>query len=127
MIGISLTALGIIFNFRLERHSLNGAGIDREFLFLEYTSLPMVLLGLLTTVVGSMVWAWRQASVSQLAVSGAGIAILASLVAKLIPINIHGWTGSLMFVYVAFILIGMLFLVFAAVRFTSSRFALRRR
>jgi ABC-type glycerol-3-phosphate transport system permease component len=127
VIGVCLVALGISFNFQLERHSLNEDGVDKEFVFLEYTSLPMVLLGLLTTVVGSTIWAWRRASVSSLVLSGAALAILTSLAAKLIPINIHGWTGSFMFVFVASLLIGVLFFVFAAVRFTSSRLGLRRK
>jgi hypothetical protein len=127
LIGVCLTALGILFNFQLEEHSFSGAGIDKEFVFLEYTSLPMVLLGLVTTVVGSLIWARQQASVSRLAESGAAIAVLTFLAAKLIPIDIHGWTGSFMFVWVVSLLIGVLFFVFAAVRFTSSWLALRRK
>jgi hypothetical protein len=127
LVGVCLTALGILFNFQLEQHSFEGSGVDKEFFFLEDVSLPMVLLGSLTTVVGSTVWALRQASVSRLAVSGTVIVILTLLTAKLIPINIHSWTGSFMFVCVASLLIGVLFLVFAAVRFTTSRLALRRK
>lgn len=124
LVGVCLTTLGVLFSFQLERHSLR-AGIDREFFFLEYTFLPVFLLGLLATLVGSVIWAWRQTSVSSLASSGVIIATLTLLAAKLIPINIHGWTGSFMFVFLVSLLIGVLFFVFAAIRFTSSRLARR--
>ena len=126
LVGVYLTALGMVFSFQLERHSLH-ASIDREFFFLEYAFLPVLLLGLLATLVGSVMWAWRRASVSSLAASGRFITVLTLLASKAIPINVHGWTGSFIFVFLVSLLIGVLFVVFAAVRFTSSRLALRRR
>lgn len=126
LIGICLTTLGVLFNFQLERHSLR-AGTDWEFALLEYAFLPVLLVGLLATLVGSVICAWRQTSVSRLGSSGLVIATVTLLAAKLIPFNIHGWTGSLMFVFVVSLSIGLIFLLFAAVRFTSSRLALRRR
>ena len=54
LVGVCLTALGVLFSFQLERHSLHMTGVDQEFFFLEYTFLPTLLVGLLATFVGSV-------------------------------------------------------------------------
>ena len=123
-VGVCLTILGVLFSFQLERHSFRTA-VDTEFVFLKYAFLPSLLLGLLATLVGSVIWAWRRTSVSSLASYGVVIAALTLLAAKLIPINIHGWTGSFMFVFSVSMLIGVLFVAFAAVRFASKKLARR--
>jgi hypothetical protein len=125
IIGVCLTALGIFVNFLLEQNRVHVT--PTEFSILGHTFPRMITVGLLATLAGSVAWAWRRTSVSSLASSGVVIAVLALLAAELLPINFHGWTGWLMFVCLDALLIAVLFIVFAAVRFTSSRLALRRR
>jgi uncharacterized membrane protein len=84
------------------------------------TFLPALMLGPLTTLIGSVLWAWR-AAIRDVALYGLGIVILVPLALALIPINIHGCTAAFMFVGVAGTLIGGLFLVFAAVRAFNHR------
>jgi len=112
--GVALTALGIYFNFQLERHSFDSTG-DFRFIFLEYASLPTLGLGLLGSLVGAAIWAW---GVSSLRAVGSGIATiaLAFVAGALTPINIHGWSGCLMFVYVAAVLAGVLVIVIGLAR-----------
>ena len=88
---------------------------DFEFHFLEDTFLPVLMFGLVTMLIGSILWAWR-ATIRNVALYGFRIVISTALVLGLIPINIHGWTAAFMFVGVTAILIGVLFLILAAVR-----------
>jgi hypothetical protein len=105
----------VLSYFQLERHSLFVSTSDFEFSFLEHAWLPALLLGMATTLIGSVVWAWR-AAVHDVALCGFGIVILASLSLALIPINVHGWTAAFLFVGFGAMLIGGLLLIFAAVR-----------
>ena len=88
---------------------------DFEFSFLEYAFLPALLLGLATTLIGSVLWA-RRAAIRDVALWGLAVLILAPLSLASIPINIHGWTATFIFVGFGAMLIGGLLLVFAAVR-----------
>jgi len=115
LIGICLTAVGVLSYFQLERHSLFVSTSDFEFSFLEHAWLPALLLGMATTLIGSVVWAWR-AAVREVALYGLGTVILASLSLALIPINVHGWTAAFLFVGFGAMLIGGLLLIFAAAR-----------
>ena len=126
--GACLTALSIFVNFLLEQDRVHVT--PTEFSIFVYTFPPMFMIGLLVTLAGSVAWAWRHASVSRLASSGVVIVVIALLALKLTPpINVHGggWTLWLGFACLDALLIAVLFLVFAAVRFTSSRLALRRK
>jgi hypothetical protein len=114
LIGVCLTAAGVLLYFQLERHSFVETQ-DVEFRFLSETFLPVLALGLLTTMAGSILWA-RRAAIRDLVLYGLGTIILVSLALKLIPINVHDWTAAFMFVGAAGILIGSLFLLFAIVR-----------
>jgi hypothetical protein len=127
LIGICMAALGVLFDLQLERNSFHTTGSTKEFFFLEYTFFPLLLLGLLVTIAGSMIWAWRTTSILSLASIGVVLILSSLLAANLVPINIHGWTASLVFVFVGSSLIGVLFVVLAFVRFASSRFGLRRK
>jgi hypothetical protein len=126
-IGVSLTTLGILLNFLLEQQTLHlgWAGFN----LLQHTFPPMIMLGLLVTLAGSVAWGWRRASVSRLALCGVVVAVLALVAVKLIPINVHGggWTLWLGFACLIALLIALLFLVFAALRFTGSRLAQRQK
>jgi hypothetical protein len=114
LIGICLTAAGVLSYFQLERHSLFVSTSDFEFSFLEHAWLPALLLGLATTLIGSILWAWR-AAVREVALYGLGTVILALLSLALIPINVHGWTAACLFVGFGAMLIGVLLLILAAV------------
>ena len=114
LIGVCLTAAGVLAYFQLERHSFVSTE-DFEFRFLSDMFLPILALGLLTTLTGSVLWAWR-AKIRDLVLYGLGTIIFVPLAVTLIPINVHGWTAAFMFVGVAGILIGGLFLVSAIVR-----------
>jgi hypothetical protein len=115
LIGLCSTAAGVLSYFQLERHSFVSTS-DFEFLFLERTFLPALLLGLLTTILGAGFWAWR-APTRDVAFYGFGIMVLVPVILHFIPVNVHGWTESFGLVGAAGMLIGALFLVFATVRF----------
>jgi hypothetical protein len=119
LIGLCATAAGVLSYFQLERHSFVSTS-DFEFLVLEHMFLPALLLGLVTTLMGSALWA-RRAMIRDVAAYGIGIVILAPLALTLIPINIHGWTAAFMLVGADAILIGGLFLIFAAIRTVNQR------
>ena len=123
LVGVCLAAVGILFNFELE-HSFRALTIS-QFFFLEYTYFPMLIFGLLTTLVASVMWSRRVRSLI-LALTGAVVIGLTLLVSVLVPFNIHGWSGSFMSVYVVALLIGLLFLVLAAVRFISAQLSLKK-
>jgi hypothetical protein len=110
LIGICSTAVGILSDFRLERHIS-----DSEFNFLYRSYLPAFLLGLAATLIGSVLWA-RRAAINNVALWGLGILICGPLALSRLPINIHGWTANFLFVGFDAILIGGLFLIVAAVR-----------
>jgi hypothetical protein len=115
LIGILLTSTGMLFNFQLQRHSMGASRVDFEWDFLEYTFLPVLLLGLLTTLIGSVTWA-RHAAIRRVTCFGFGIVILASLAFAIIPVNIHDWIAAFMIVFPITILLGVLLLLVAAVR-----------
>ena len=124
-VGVCLTALGVVSYFQLERHSFYSTR-DLQFQFLSIAFLPVLSIGSLVTLLGSAMWAWR-APILRVAVCGTALSALALLTGHLTPINIHDWTGSLMFPYATSLFVGALLLVFASVRFTLSKLALRRK
>ena len=109
-----MIALGVLSYFRLERHSFESTN-DFEFLFLERTHFLELVVGLLITLIGGVLLAWR-AAISEVASFGVGIVAVTVLTLATTPINIHGWTGALLFVGIPMILIGGLLLVVAAFR-----------
>lgn len=108
--------LGVLAAFYLEKASMHGPVNDAVFYALSIGYLPMVLLGIVATLVGSVTWA-RHARQQYLILAGAILIPLALLAMKLTPVNIHGWTFSLVFPYIAAMTIGVLFLTFATVRY----------
>ena len=115
LIGICSTMVGVLSDLQLERHSFAMTTIDFEFFFLERVFLPALILGLIVTLVGSILWGLH-APIRNVALWGLGIVVLVPLSLALIPINIHGWTMSLMLAGVGMTSIGGLLLIFAAVR-----------
>jgi hypothetical protein len=116
--GVSLVGVAIFCNFELARRSSVATLTDSEFYFLEFVYIPMLMLGLLASVIGSVNWA-KRARLRNLVVTGLLIGTAALIAMKVSPINIHGWTGGLMFVFPTALLVGILFLIFAVVRFIS--------
>lgn len=109
-----VTALGIYFNFQLERHSFVSTS-DLEFTFLEHAFLPTFTLGLVTSLVCGAIWA-RQASAQSLILAGLSLVIFVGGISDVVDINIHTWTGCLMLVYAAGTLAGVLFIAVGLVR-----------
>jgi hypothetical protein len=118
-VGVFLSLLGVYFEFLLEKRSFELSWPDREFFFLQNASLPMLVLGFLIAVVGSLLGAWRLTSAPVL-LSISVIALLtASLAMKMFPINIHGWTASLILPCLGAYLIAGIFMAFAVARLKS--------
>ena len=116
--GVSLVGLAIFCNFELEHRSSVGTLSDSEFYFLEFTYIPMLVLGLLASVVGSVNWA-KRSPLPNLVVAGFLTSAAALVASKVSPFNIHSWSGVLMFVFPTALLVGIVFLIFAVVRFIS--------
>jgi hypothetical protein len=112
--GLSLTPAGILSYFQLERHGFVTT-TDFLFSFLDHVFLPILVIGLGMTFAGSVMWALRAAA-GNVALIGLGILILSPSILEVIPINIHGWTAAFLFVGADAMLIGVLFLVLAAIR-----------
>ena len=113
--GLCLTAVGLLAGFQLERHgSVNTQ--DFEFHFLSDSLVPVFMLGLLTMLIGSILWAWR-ATIRDLSFYGVGIVILVLALAFIpVHVNPHGWAMGFIPVGAEGILVGGLFLILAAIR-----------
>lgn len=118
-LGAGLMGLGVLFEFLLE-HLENTQNF--EFSFLDHVSFPALAIGILLLCIGGVMWG-RRASPAKVAIYGAVIAVLAFAGGWLTPINIHGWTASLMFVYTAIAILGIVLLFVAAARHAPSRHA----
>jgi hypothetical protein len=117
IIGVCLTASGVLAYFQLERRSFISTG-DFQFFFLARDFIPLLISGLVMTFVGSVMWGWRAAAPTLLSL-GVGSLGLSVLAWTLIPMNIHDWTFSLMLVLVTTFVIGLLFVIMAASRYAS--------
>ena len=113
--GPLLCGLGVLAVFWLETASMQGPINDSVFSIVSVGYLPMVLIGVSATLVGSIMWAWR-ARTKRLVLAGFILGPLAFVAIKFTPINIHGWTFSLVFPYLTAAGVSVLFLVFAVVK-----------
>ena len=119
LIGISVSVLGIILNFQLDRI----ANLRMNFMVLNAAailSIFMTVIGLLSVLIGVVAWAWR-APLFYLMFAGLSVGVLAFFVAELVNINVHGPTALFMFIYLAGMLGCALILSVAAIRFVLSR------
>jgi len=82
-------------------------------------SISLTLLGLLTAVVGGLIWAYR-ARIESAAVSGILVGIAALLLGRLVNINVHGPSAVFLFVILAGALGSVLILAIVAIRFAVS-------
>lgn len=76
------------------------AGVSRSFDLLDIAAvggMAATLLGLLTAVVGSVIWA-RRASTSQVVTAAVLIFTATVLIVSLVAVNIHGPSAILVFV-----------------------------
>ena len=117
-IGLCAALLGMIFYSQLDRlvdlrvslTVLNSASM---------LSASLMLLGLLTTVVGGVIWAYR-APIESAAVSGISVGFAAVLLDRLVNINVHGPSAVFLFVVIAGALGSVLILAVVAIRFAVS-------
>jgi hypothetical protein len=107
---ILYSQLGRVANLHVSLTTLNAAAI---------LGISMTLLGLLGTLIGSVVWA-RRAPLSHVLGLGASEGIVAFLLAVSVDINIHGPTAIVILVVFA----GAIGCV-AILSIAASRFALR--
>jgi hypothetical protein len=118
-VGVCLLASGVFSNLELEYRFGTSTITDAQFAFFERAYIPMLIGGLLMILIGSVTWA-RLANLRNLVVSGLVVGSGTLVIAKFTPFNIHGWTGSLMFVFATALLIASLFLTIAIFRYTTS-------
>jgi len=114
LIGVILTATSVLPYFLLDFLSQPGK-VVKAFASLGFMFLP---IGLLTTLVGSVIWACR-AEAGNVIGAGLGIAILTLLSGELIPFNPHDWTAVVLLVFVTAILVAGLFFIFGFARLSS--------
>jgi hypothetical protein len=113
--GLCLTAVGLLAGFQVERHG-SVSTQDFEFRFLSDLLVPVFMLGLLTMLIGSVLWAWC-ATIRDLSFYGFGIVILVLALAFIpVHVNPHGWAMGFIPVGADGILVGGLFLILAAIR-----------
>jgi hypothetical protein len=119
LIGISMSVLGIILNFQLDRI----ANLRMNFMVLNAAailSISMTVIGLLSVLIGVVAWAWR-APLFSLMFAGLSVGVLAFFVAEFVNINVHGPTALFAFIDLAGMLGCALILSVAAIRFVLSR------
>jgi len=118
-IGLSVAFLGIVLYFLLFLlGSGSGSSVVPE--AIAILSLSMTLLGLLAALIGGLIWAWR-ASVVWLFVFAMVFGGPGLLLAEFGQFNVHGPDAVLIFVVLAALAIGGLFLLMAGLRFALSR------
>jgi len=113
---MSVAFFGIVLYFLLGSISRSIAVLDATVIL----SLSMTLLGLLAALIGGLIWAWR-ASIVWLLVSATVIGGPGLLLAEFGNFNVHGPDAILIFVVLAGLAIGGLFLLIAALRFALSQ------
>ena len=117
-IGLSAAVLGMILYSQLDaivELRLRPPVLDAAALL----SISLTLLGLLTAVVGGLIWAYR-ARIESAAVSGILVGIAALLLDRLVNINVHGPSAVFLFVILAGALGSVLILAIVAIRFAVS-------
>jgi len=114
LIGIWATFLEVILYALLGSLSRNVYVLD-AFVVL---SLSMTFLGLLTLMVGGVMWAWR-ASIAWMLLSALAVGCVGLLIAEFGGINVHEPTAILMFVVLAAVAVGGSFVLIAVIRFVS--------
>jgi hypothetical protein len=104
----------------LERHSYYANHVDAETSILDVTFLPALLIGVVSTLVGGVMWA-RRASVTMLFVLAIAIAVVIMAAVKFVPGNVHGWTAILGPVAGEFLLVALIFIVFGCIHLLRQR------
>jgi hypothetical protein len=89
LIGISATALGLLLFsqlHRIEGHRLGSMDLVEAAVTF---GIPMILLGLVATLAGGVIWAWRARLVYVLC-WGVSVGIVAFLLGEFVDVNVHG-------------------------------------
>jgi hypothetical protein len=104
--GLALAATGVLFSFLLEHYS--------DF-SLQYYYIPLILVGDLAAVSGTANYARGLSARSSLIT---GLVTLGLTLAAwwIIPMSIHGWTGSFMLVLPVGLVVGGVFLTKSTTR-----------
>jgi len=104
--GLLLAGTGVLFNFLLERYNAFA---------LQYYYIPLILVGDLATVSGTVNYARGLSARSSLIT---GLVTLGLTLAAwwIIPMSIHGWTGSFMLVLPAGLVVSGVFLIKSTTR-----------
>ncbi len=119
-IGAAVTVVGILMDYLLERISFADTTSSKTFRFLDASALPTAGLGLLLFLIGIVLVAVSSAprTCSQLGSTFLGIDAVAALALFCYPnaINVHDWTGLLMFPLVLLLPLGLLLLVSSLIK-----------
>jgi peptidoglycan/LPS O-acetylase OafA/YrhL len=107
-------AAGVLCVFQTEQHSFVATN-DSQFSFPYDTSFPFMFFGLVAALFGAVIW-WFRAKTSEILLDGLGVLMVTPLCLALIPMNIHGWTATFLFVGADATLIGVPLAVVAGVR-----------
>jgi uncharacterized membrane protein len=94
LIGYAVACLGVLVFTQLERIERMGSGVSGA---ASLGSLGATLVGFLTAIVGSAIWARRATNRQPLKIA-ASIAVATLLITFAVGINIHGPSAILMFV-----------------------------
>jgi Flp pilus assembly pilin Flp len=117
---VCLSFLAVVLYFLLERHSYYTDRGDAETSILESTFIPALLIGMVSTLVGGVMWA-RRASVTMLFVLAIAIAVVIMAAVKFVPGNVHGWTAIRGPVAGEFLLVALIFIVFGCIHLLRQR------
>jgi hypothetical protein len=120
VVGAGLALFGVAAAFWLEWQMEVRYIPWAQFYYLQFVSPYALVIGLPTAIIGSFMWARREASAKTLNILGCVIlaCVLLGLIITpmLTEINIHNWAVTLALVYAAAFLISMIFLGFALYR-----------
>ncbi len=121
--GLVFVALGVLFNYLLEKVSFDSTE-SITFKVLEDIFLPVLFLGIILCLVGCIAFA-IQLGARQCALVGSLSLIASGILAglaqfELLPINVHGWSGALLFPLFCLPLVGAFFLIAGAIKFLRS-------
>ena len=120
-VGLMLTAAGIGAFFLMEYLPYEAPPISRTkawtvFLAIMSLSLPV---GLLSTLVGSVIWA-RRGDPGNVLGAAMLIVLMVFLTGFMIPFNVHSWTMSIALAYFVALLIALMFCIFGIGRGLNS-------
>jgi hypothetical protein len=120
-IGVMLTAAGIGGFFLMDYLSYEDPPFyrTRAWVVIQAILLLSYPVGLLGTLVGSVIWA-RRGDPGTLLGAALMIVMMVFLTGFMIPFNVHSWTMSIGFAYFVALLIAFMFCIFGIGRGLNS-------